>query len=67
MDDLMMSVTIYGQRGYWILCIANGSQVIRSWTFETQYEAIEQAKELQLHVDNLHELSLTQYTSQEAA
>ncbi len=62
-----MRVTIYGQTGNWVLSIARNGQVIKLWTLETLYEAIQLASELQLHVDNINELALSQYSNQEAA
>lgn len=56
-----MKTTINQSLSQWVLCISQGEQVIRSWTFESLGEALDTAFLLQLHIDNEDTLLFNQY------
>lgn len=47
--------------GTWFLVMSRDGQVIKFWSFTKLIHALETASLLQLHVDNVNELPLSQY------
>lgn len=56
-----MKVTINQSLNCWVLCISRNEQVLKVYTRKTLVALIDVACVLQLHVDNISELPLTQY------
>jgi hypothetical protein len=59
-----MKTLIVKHNENWHLNLTLNGNVIKSYTFKRLVLAIERASELQLHVNNIDELPLTQYKNQ---